>query len=127
MTKATHPPLPNQGATDYPTTDTARGYAEDLRIGAPAAGYMSKKRSFYHFSTRLDIVAVRLQTDIYAVVALPPGDAPKANAGQLDRLDYFRGWLFRYNKHRTGWSLLAQSIEIGAQEFMHLWQELKAG
>jgi len=125
MTKAAHPPFPDQEAPGYPTTDTARGYAENLRIGAPGAAYMSKERSFYRLSTRLDIVVVLLQTNIYAVVALPPGDAPKANAGQLNRLDYFRGWLFKYDRHHARWSLLAQSIEVDVQEFMHQWQEIK--
>lgn len=127
MTKATRPPIPYQAEPTYPTLDAALSYAKNLRLGAPGASAMSENWALYWLSASLDIVVIRLQTDIYSVVAFPPGSLGIAEAGQYDQLGYFRGWLLRYDSHHARWCLLARSQEVGTLEFIRLRRELAAG
>jgi hypothetical protein len=127
MTKATHPLIPFQEAPSYPTLDTARGYAETLRISPPGAYKKGERWALYRQSSRLDILAIELCPDTYAVVALPPDSSGMAREGFLDLLEYFQGWLFRYDRHHARWSLEARSEEEGTSEFIRLWRELQAG
>jgi len=127
MTKATHPPVPGRVEPDYPQLDTARGYAETLRIGARGAYKRGDRWAVYWQSSRLDILAIELCPDTYAVVALPPDSSGIAREGMLQLLDYFRGWIFKHDRHHARWSLLARSEEVGTSEFIRLWHELKGG
>ncbi|MBA7661683.1 hypothetical protein ES703_69703 [subsurface metagenome] len=125
MTIATRPPVLNQRTKDYPQLDTARSFAENLRIGAKDTLVKGEGWALYWLSSHLDILATLLRANIYAVVALPLGSRQKAEAGNFDQLADFRGWILEYDTELEKWILLAASEEIGRDEFRRLWCGLK--
>ncbi|GAI67375.1 unnamed protein product, partial [marine sediment metagenome] len=81
----------------------------------------------YWRSSYLDILTTHLQPSIYAVVAYPPAGFEVALVGDIEKLEYFRGWILEYDKVHSRWSCLVRSQEVGIPEFIRLRREYKAG
>ncbi len=127
MTKATHPPAPDQKAPSFPSYDQALVFAERFRTSDEGAHHEGARWATWQWTDLLKVLVIQLQTNIYAIVAFPPAGQVITEAKIAEVPVYFRGWLFRYDSRYPKWSLLAGSLEDGKGEFNRRWSELQAG
>jgi len=127
MTKAAHPPFPDQGAPGYPSYDQALVFAESLRTSDESAYHEGKRWATPQWTDHLNALAIQLQANIYAIVAYPPAGQVITEAKTAEVPVYFRGWLLEYHPRAEKWILLADSLEVGKGEFSRRWNELQAG
>ncbi|GAH90076.1 unnamed protein product [marine sediment metagenome] len=120
------PLIPYQEAPAYPTYRQVEAYAEDFRTGGEHAYAKDERWAKYWLSAELDILASLLRTDIYGIVAHPPGGFEVALADDIEKAEIFRGWILQYDPHHARWSLLVRSEEVGIDEFIRLRREYKA-
>lgn len=125
MTKYARPPIPYREEPEYPAYAQALTFADDFRAGAPNAYAKDARWAKYLFTPLLRIQATQLQEQIYTVVCYPPGGFEIAEAGEVDLLEYFRGWILQYAPLNEEWFLLAASQEVGIDEFIRLRRAYK--
>ena len=123
MTKATHPPIPCPELPGFPSYDQALVFAERFRTSGEGAHRKGKRWATAQWTDHLNVLAIQLQTNIYAIVAYPPAGQVITEAKVAEVPVYYRGWLLQYGIRSQKWSLLAGSLEVGKGEFNRLWSE----
>ncbi len=126
MTKAAHPPAPNQEAPSFPSYDQALVFAKRFRTSGEGAHRKGKRWAIAQWTEHLNVLAVQLQTDIYAIVAYPPAGQVITEGKTAEVPVYYRGWLLQHDIRSLKWILLAGSLEVGKGEFSRRWSELQA-
>jgi hypothetical protein len=118
-------PIKYQTEPEYPTLAEVKAYAEDFRTGGADARLKFEKWAKYWLSSYLDILVTQLQESIYTVVAYPPAGFEVALVGDIEKLEYFRGWILQYYPPTQSWFFLAASQEVGIDKFIRLRREFK--
>ena len=120
-------PVPYQVKPDYPSFGELTGIAEDFRAGAERAYLKNDKWARYYRDPYLDILATYLQPDIYAFYAFPPAGFQIDDTAYIEQAERFRGYILQYRAEPHGWRVLANSQELGEDEFERVRDDLKRG
>ncbi|GAJ14138.1 unnamed protein product, partial [marine sediment metagenome] len=72
MTKAARPPFSDYNAPGFPSYDQALVFAESFRTNGEGAHHEGKRWFTTQWTDHLNVLAIQLQTNIYAIIAYPP-------------------------------------------------------